>query len=94
MNSLRWLVACSLLAASISSIPCPADAQTANGSPTSPAPPGLVGTPRPVSRTAPSVGPRAKVPTGTVQQPTPKQTAADRAEQRKLEQDLRICIGC
>ncbi len=94
MRAFRWLAACGLSAASILTIPSVADAQTANGSPTSPAPPGLVGTPRPISRTAPSVGPRGKVPADTLQQPTPKQTAADRAEQRKLEQDLKICIGC
>ena len=94
MMSSRWLATGSLLAAAFLTIPCPVDAQTANGSPTAPASPGLVGTPRPVSRTAPSVGARAKVPTATVQQQAPKLTAAERAEQRKLEQDLRICIGC
>ena len=94
MAPFRWLAAGILLAAMTLTVPSPAGAQTANGSPTSPAPPGLIATPRPISRTAPSVGPRAKVPTGTVQQPTPKQSAAERAEQRKLEQDLRICIGC
>ncbi len=94
MTPFRWLAAGSLWAAAILTMPAVADAQTANGSPTSPAPPGLVGTPRPISRTAPSVGPRVKVPPGSAEQPTPKQTAADRAEQRKLEQDLKICIGC
>ncbi len=84
----------SLSAATTLTIPSAAEAQTANGSPTAPAPPGLVGTPRPISRTAPSVGVAGKVPAGTVQQQLPKPTAADRAEQRKLEQDLKICIGC
>ncbi len=95
MTSSRWRVAGSLFAAAATlTIPSRVSAQTANGSPTAPAPPGLVGTPRPVSRTAPSVGSRAKVPGATVQQQLPKPTAAERAEQRKLEQDLRICIGC
>ena len=94
MMTCRWLAGVCLLAATSLSIPSPAGAQTANGSPTAPASPGLVGTPRPISRTAPSVGSRAKAPAGTVQQQLPKPSAADRAEQRKLEQDLRICIGC
>ena len=94
MTPLRWLAAGSLLAATSMTLPIPADAQTANGSPTSPAPPGLVGTPRPISRTAPSVGSRATAPAATDQRQLPKPTAAERAEQRKLEQDLRICIGC
>lgn len=78
--------------------PGSAGAQTADGSPTAPASPGLVGTPRPVSRTAPTVGPRragpdAK-PLGDKSQASPKPSAADRAEQKKLEHDLHICIGC
>lgn len=74
-----------------------AEAQTANGSPTTPAPPGLVGTPRPVSRTAPSVGTGAVATPGLALPPAskaPKLTAAQKAEQRQLEHDLRICIGC
>ncbi len=94
MTSSRWFAAGCLVAATSLTIPSPAVAQTANGSPTAPAPPGLVGTPRPISRTAPNVGSRAKAPAATVQQQPPKLTAAERAEQRKLEQDLRICIGC
>ena len=93
MTSSRWLAMSSLLVAT-TLIPAPADAQTANGSPTAPAPPALVGTPRPVSRTAPSAGSRAKTPPALVQQQLPKPSAADRAEQRKLERDLKICIGC
>ena len=88
----RSLVSAALLAAA------PAWAQTANGSPTAPASPGLVGTPRPVSRTAPSVGGRRPSPDATLpaarMQPVHKPTAAERAEQRKLEHDLNICIGC
>ena len=94
MTSFRWLAFGSLLAAATLTVSSSVGAQTANGSPTAPAPPGLVGTPRPISRTAPSVGSRTKVPGATVQQQLPKPTAADRAEQRKLEKDLRICIGC
>lgn len=75
-----------------------ADAQTANGSPTAPASPGLVGTPPPISRTAPSVGVRPLKPGSTLpvarQQPLPRPTAAERAEKRKLDHDLKICIGC
>ena len=93
MTSSWWLAAGSLLAAT-TLIPAAADAQTANGSPTAPAPPALVGTPRPISRTAPSAGLRGKAPSTTVQQPLPKPSAADLAEQRKLERDLKICIGC
>ena len=93
MTSSRWLAAGSLLMAT-TIVPAPAIAQTANGSPTAPAPPALVGTPRPISRTAPSAGARAKAPAATVQQQLPKPSAADRAEQRKLERDLKICIGC
>ncbi len=73
-----------------------ASAQTANGSPTDPAPPGLVGTPRPVSRTAPSTGVRraaSDAPAAAAAKP-PRLTAAERAEKRKLDHDLRICIGC
>ena len=79
-------------------LPGAAGAQTANGSPTAPAPPGLVGTPRPVSRTAPSVGARRTGPGAqaapAVTRPPPKLTAAERAEKLKLDHDLRICIGC
>ncbi len=74
-----------------------ATAQTANGSPTAPASPGLVGTPRPVSRTAPSTHGRGAKPdsASSVQiHAPPKPTKADIAEQKKLEHDLRICIGC
>ena len=78
--------------------PSIASAQTANGSPTAPAPPGLVGTPRPISRTAPSTGPRAVKPGSPLpaarMQALPKPTAADLAEKRKLDHDLKICIGC
>ena len=74
-----------------------ATAQTANGSPTDPASPGLVGTPRPVSRTAPSTGGRGAKPDAAssikIHAP-PKPTKAEIAEQKKLEHDLRICIGC
>ncbi len=93
MMSSWWLATGSLLVAT-TLIAVPAEAQTANGSPTAPAPPGLVGTPRPISRTAPTAGVRGKAPAGTVQQQLPKPSAADRAEQRKLERDLKICIGC
>ncbi len=76
----------------------PAEAQTANGSPTAPAAPGLVGTPPPISRTAPSTRGRGSKPGATLppaqMQPLRKPTAAERAEQRKLEHDLKICIGC
>ena len=79
-------------------LPAAASAQTANGSPTDPAPPGLVGTPRPISRTAPSTGVRAVKPNATLpaakMQPLPKPTAAELAEKRKLDHDLKICIGC
>lgn len=79
-------------------VPGIAGAQTANGSPTAPASPGLVGTPRPVSRTAPTVGSRranssAKLSADGLQA-SPKPSAADRAEQKKLDHDLHICIGC
>ena len=90
-------VPAAVLAAALA-LPGYAVAQTANGSPTAPASPGLVGTPAPISRTPPSVGTRrgrsdAKLaPSGV--RPLPKPTAADLAEQRKLEHDLRICIGC
>ena len=81
-----------------SALPGAAGAQTANGSPTDPAPPGLVGTPRPISRTAPSTGVRAARPGATLPaakvQPLPKPTAAELAEKRKLDHDLKICIGC
>lgn len=78
--------------------PTTAEAQTANGGPTDPAPPGLIGTPRPISRTAPTVGVQrqrtmAVVPDGKGK-PAPKPTAAELAEKRKLDHDLKICIGC
>ncbi len=86
---------CYLLAMMAALLPAMAVAQTANGSPTDPAPQGLVGTPRPVSRTAPSVGTARKGATApSTLQAVPKETAADRAERLKLEKDLRICIGC
>ena len=88
----------SLVSAALLALAGPAWAQTANGSPTAPAAPGLVGTPRPVSRTAPSVGGRRPSPDGALpaarMRPLRKPTAAERAEQRKLEHDLNICIGC
>lgn len=92
MKPIRLLAALMLL-------PAAAVAQTANGSPTAPAPRGLIGTPRPVSRTAPSVGTgragtRTAVPGPEPQQAAPKETAANRADRLKLERDLRICIGC
>ena len=74
-----------------------ATAQTANGSPTAPASPGLVGTPPPVSRTAPSTRGRGAKPdaASSIQMHAPpKPTKADIAEQKKLEHDLHICIGC
>lgn len=96
MPPLRSLPAAVLMAGLL--LPGWAVAQTANGSPTAPASPGLVGTPAPISRTAPSVGtgrgrPGARLAPGGVEPPR-KQTAAERAEQKKLEHDLRICIGC
>ncbi len=79
-------------------VPAVASAQTANGSPTSPAPSGLVGTPRPLSRTAPSVGIQRdnRAPASSVggPKPAPKPTAAEMAEKRQLDHDLKICIGC
>ena len=82
-------------------LPVAAVAQTANGSPTAPASPGLIGTPRPVSRTAPSVGmPKrgeeaaAGFKAPAKQPPVHKETKAERAERLKLEHDLNICIGC
>ncbi len=79
-------------------VPAIANAQTANGSPTTPAPPGLAGTPRPISRTAPSVGAQRSNPALTssagTTRPTPKPTAAELAEKRQLDHDLKICIGC
>ena len=79
-------------------LPAEAGAQTANGSPTAPAPPGLVGTPNPVSRTAPSTRERAVKSGSTLPDakltPPPKPTAAELAEKRKLDHDLKICIGC
>lgn len=80
------------------SLPGPAGAQTANGSPLAPAAASLSGTPAPVSRLPPSAGRRrgradAGLAPGGIR-PLPKPTAADRAEQRKLEHDLHICIGC
>ena len=88
----------SLASAALLALAGPAGAQTANGSPTAPASPGLVGTPRPVSRTPPSVGGRRLSPDAVMpasrMQPVHKPTAAERAEQRKLEHDLNICIGC
>ena len=92
MTSFRVALIVSLL------VPAVANGQTANGSPTSPAPPGLVGTPRPVSRTAPSVGGQRANPAlpssvGSAQ-PPPKPTAAELAEKRQLDHDLKICIGC
>ncbi len=96
MSSLRLLSA-PLLAAALA-LPVAASAQTANGSPNDPAPPGLVGTPRPVSRTAPSTGIRAARPGAALpaarMQALPRPTAVERAEKRKLDHDLRICIGC
>ncbi len=94
-----------LVAAVMLMLPAAAAAQTANGSPTDPAPRGRIGTLRPLSRTAPTVGAGQAGPTGRSgsrtavpglppQQPAPKETAADRAERLKLERDLRICIGC
>ena len=78
--------------------PAAAAAQTANGSLTDPPPPGLVGTPRPISRTAPSTRERIAKPgsalPATRMPAPPKPTAADLAEKRKLDRDLRICIGC
>ena len=87
------------MAALLVVLPCAAQAQTADGSPTAPASPGVLGTPRPVSRTAPGAGlkpmnPAPGLPADRLRQVTPKMTAAERAEQRKLEQDLKICIGC
>ena len=88
----------SLASAALLALAGPAWAQTANGSPTAPASPGLVGTPRPVSRTPPSVGGRRPSADSAMPaarpQPVRKPTAAERAEQRKLEHDLNICIGC
>ncbi len=79
-------------------VPTIANAQTANGSPTSPASVGLIGTPRPISRTAPSVGAQRTNPALTfpadITKPAPKLTAAEMAEKRKLDHDLKICIGC
>lgn len=93
MKPIRLVVAMMLL------LPAAAAAQTANGSPTDAAPRGPIGTPRPVSRAAPSAGTgragsRAAVPGLGPQQAAPKETAADRADRLKLERDLRICIGC
>lgn len=96
MSPMRLVSAC--LAAAGLALPAAASAQTANGSPTDPAPPGLIGTPRPISRTAPSTGGRAARPGSTLpaakMQAPPKPTAAELAERRKLDHDLRICIGC
>ncbi len=75
-------------------VPAVASAQTANGSPTSPAPSGLVGTPRPLSRTAPSVGIQRANPGPASSVGGPKPTAAEMAEKRQLDHDLKICIGC
>ena len=75
-------------------VPAVASAQTANGSPTSPAPSGLVGTPRPLSRTAPSVGMQRANPAPASSAGGPKPTAAEMAEKRQLDHDLKICIGC
>ena len=80
-------------------LPAAAAAQTASGRPADPVPRATIGTPRPVSRTAPSVGTgragsRTAVPGPGPQQAAPKETAADRADRLKLERDLRICIGC
>ena len=72
----------------------PAQAQTANGNPTTAAPPSLPGTPHAVARTAPSTGRGAKAPNPGAENGLPKPTKAELAEQRKLEHDMRICIGC
>ena len=90
------LVPAAVLAAAL--LHCGAtEAQTADGRPTASASPGLAGTPRPMSRSAPGVGtPRASrgdAVSGSAYRP-PKPSAADRAEQKKLEHDLKICIGC
>lgn len=96
MSPLRLVSALTLAAGLLMS--GPAGAQAADGSPTAPAPPSLVGTLRPVSRTAPAVRPRrgspdAKLPADRLPA-SPKPTAAERAEQKKLDHDLHICIGC
>ena len=81
------------LATVLALLPATALAQTANGSPTAPASPGLVGTPAPISRTPPTVG-RGTAAAPGVAKPLPKPTAAERAEQKKLDRDLNICTGC
>lgn len=92
MTRLRLALVIGLLASTA------AGAQTADGSPTDPARSGLSGTPRPISRAAPGVGVRrpaaaAELPDGKGK-PAPKPTAAELAEKRKLDRDLKICIGC
>ena len=66
----------------------PAAALAAAGGPAGPSSPGLAGPP----------GPRAVKPGSTLpasgMRTLPKPTAAERAEKRKLDHDLRICIGC
>ena len=81
-------------AAFVLAMALPAQAQTANGNPTTAAPPALPGTPHAVTRTAPSAGRGAKPPSLGADTGLPKPTKADLAEQRKLEHDMRICIGC
>ena len=66
-----------------------AAAQTAPGGLPVPPPPGPAGAPRP----APRMTAGAK-PSVVQTQKAAKPTAAERAEQLKLEHDLHICIGC
>ncbi len=66
-----------------------AEAQTAPGAPAVPPPPGPAAAGRPAPRMAAGAKPSA-VQTQKVAKPT----AAERAEQLKLEHDMHICIGC
>ena len=70
-----------------------AEAQTANSSPTAPAPGGLPGTPTPTTRVAPSGRKVGAGPlTGSAQPHKP--TGAEIRAQKQLDRDMNICKGC
>ena len=71
-----------------------ARAQTANASPTAPAPAGLPGVSPGVSRVAPSTGPAQPGLAGAMPQIVTETDKQFLAQQRKDDRDMTICKGC
>ena len=73
-----------------------ADAQTANSSPTAPAPGGLpgTGTPPPTTRIPPSGGKTGTAVSAAGQPKAYKPSAAEIRAQKQLDRDMNICKGC